>query len=104
MPHLIQNGVRLRRVEGEVAVRFVRRDLRDVGVDSQVRVPYQVDDLGVVRVHARFYDARALDHSIHYMMVVARQDEGKVEVPRRFFILILVEVAQRQDEVRAFIS
>ena len=63
-----------------------------------------VDDLGVVRVHARFYDARALDHSIHYMMVVARQDEGKVEVPCRSFILIFIQVAQRQDEVRTFIS
>ena len=57
----------------------------------------------MVRVHARFYDARALDHSIHYMMVVARQDQGKVKVPRRFFILVLVQVAQRQDEVGTFI-
>ena len=40
VPHLIQHGVRLRRGGAEVAVRFVRRDLRDVGVDIQLRVPY----------------------------------------------------------------
>ena len=42
---------------------------------------------------------RAVEGAIHHMMVVAREDDRKVEVAAGDLVLALVEVAERKDQV-----